>query len=189
VHHLNQEPLDFAASVTLLRKARKDLTEALALLRELNDELKIPGWLQPRVDAVLDRAEGEPTEPAIKPTEEAAHAFWRYVGRDKRSAAYFWHSSASVWIDAKGNARLWAPTSAGERVIPIGRVFGYEVKSCPFCGHEALLMNYVVEAAVSCNNCRANIVRKHNAKSETGIADALRAWNSRSFHSAAKEKT
>jgi len=31
--------------------------EALALLRELNDALAIPGWLQPRVDAVLDRAE------------------------------------------------------------------------------------------------------------------------------------
>ena len=33
--------------------------EALALLRELNDALVIPGWLQPRVDAVLDRAEAE----------------------------------------------------------------------------------------------------------------------------------
>jgi hypothetical protein len=32
-------------------------SEALALLRELNDALAIPGWLQPRVDAVLDRAE------------------------------------------------------------------------------------------------------------------------------------
>jgi hypothetical protein len=29
-------------------------SEALALLRELNDALAIPGWLQPRVDAVLD---------------------------------------------------------------------------------------------------------------------------------------
>lgn len=32
-------------------------SEALALLRELNDALAIPGWLQPRVDALLDRAE------------------------------------------------------------------------------------------------------------------------------------
>jgi hypothetical protein len=39
------------------RDLERELAEALALLRELNDALVIPGWLQPRVDAVLDRAE------------------------------------------------------------------------------------------------------------------------------------
>ena len=57
MNHLNQEPLDFASARNLLRQARTDLVLALALLRELNDALVIPGWLQPRVDAVLDRAE------------------------------------------------------------------------------------------------------------------------------------
>ena len=57
MNHLNQEPLDFASAKKLLRQARTDLMLAIALLRELNDALKIPGWLQPRVDAVLDRAE------------------------------------------------------------------------------------------------------------------------------------
>jgi hypothetical protein len=43
------------------RKARSSKArgeeQALALLRELNDALAIPGEFQPRVDAVLDRAE------------------------------------------------------------------------------------------------------------------------------------
>lgn len=34
-----------------------DIKDALALLRELNDALVIPGWLQSRVDAILDRSE------------------------------------------------------------------------------------------------------------------------------------
>jgi len=57
MNHLNQEPLDFASAKNLLRQARTDLMLALTLLRELNDGRWIPGWLQPRVDAVLDRVE------------------------------------------------------------------------------------------------------------------------------------
>jgi hypothetical protein len=45
-------------------------TEALALLRELNDALAIPGWLQPRVDAILD-SEKKPEQTA---EERAADA-------------------------------------------------------------------------------------------------------------------
>jgi len=40
-----------------IQAAAKPNADALALLRELNDALVIPGCLQPRVDAVLDRAE------------------------------------------------------------------------------------------------------------------------------------
>jgi len=57
MNHLNQEPLDFASARNLLRQARTDLMLTLALLRELNDGRWIPGWLQPRVDAMLARAE------------------------------------------------------------------------------------------------------------------------------------
>ena len=38
-------------------KLIREQAETLALLCELNDALVIPGWLQPRVDAVLDRYE------------------------------------------------------------------------------------------------------------------------------------
>jgi hypothetical protein len=44
-----------------MRELEKELEapQALALLRELNDALVIPGWLQPRVDAVLDQADAK----------------------------------------------------------------------------------------------------------------------------------
>lgn len=45
------------AEVDQVIAALKLESEALALLRELNDALAIPKGFQPRVDAVLDRAE------------------------------------------------------------------------------------------------------------------------------------
>jgi hypothetical protein len=48
-----------ARTITDALNAEQD-AEALALLRELNDALVIPGWLQPRVDAVLDGTDATP---------------------------------------------------------------------------------------------------------------------------------
>jgi Lar family restriction alleviation protein len=54
-----------------------------------------------------------------------------------------------------------------------------ELKPCPFCGGEAEATNYVVEAAVSCTQCRASIVREHGQYDDTGCAKAIAAWNRR----------
>src|SRR5947207_5764409 len=52
-----QEALDMTRDAVAAQAEAYVESEALALLRELNDALAIPGYLQPRVDAVLDRAE------------------------------------------------------------------------------------------------------------------------------------
>jgi hypothetical protein len=52
-----QRPSGYELMCDLAAIFERQQAEALALLRELNDALAIPGWLQPRVDAVLDRAE------------------------------------------------------------------------------------------------------------------------------------
>lgn len=53
------------------------------------------------------------------------------------------------------------------------------MEPCPFCGGEARLGNYIVEADVGCGVCGARITRKHAPKEDTGIAEALAAWNRR----------
>jgi NTP pyrophosphatase (non-canonical NTP hydrolase) len=53
------------------------------------------------------------------------------------------------------------------------------LEPCPFCGGEAELQNFVVEASVSCKKCRAKVVRKHIADYDTGINEVVNAWNLR----------
>lgn len=53
------KPLDFATAIDLLHIERKELAEAIALLRELNDELVLPAELQAKMDALLDKADAK----------------------------------------------------------------------------------------------------------------------------------
>lgn len=50
---------------------------------------------------------------------------------------------------------------------------------CPFCGGEAAATNYVIDAAVSCGNCRATIKRTHPRDNDDGLPAAISAWNRR----------
>lgn len=53
------------------------------------------------------------------------------------------------------------------------------LKPCPCCGEEPDFENYIIEAVVRCNGCGLKIARAHAAKSDTGIAKAIAAWNAR----------
>jgi Ser/Thr protein kinase RdoA (MazF antagonist) len=54
-----------------------------------------------------------------------------------------------------------------------------ELLNCPFCGGEAVLSNYVVEASVRCTKCKVGVIRPHAARKDTGIKAAVEAWNRR----------
>jgi hypothetical protein len=79
------------------RREAQPQAEALALLRELNDALAIPGWLQPRVDAVLDRAEAGPDFNQ----ERNAHA-------DTIASE---HDSKLECLSKSDNCRRWHPAA------------------------------------------------------------------------------
>ena len=54
-----------------------------------------------------------------------------------------------------------------------------DLKPCPFCGGEAALTNYVIEAAVKCARCPATITVAHGPYDDTGVEGAVDAWNTR----------
>lgn len=53
------------------------------------------------------------------------------------------------------------------------------IKCCPFCGGEAIFQNFVIEAHVYCDTCKAKLARMHGPNSDDGIVNVLTAWNRR----------
>jgi len=55
------------------------------------------------------------------------------------------------------------------------------VKVCPFCGHDGVVVNFIMEAAVHCSNreCRATIKAQHAPRHDTGIEEVIEKWNRR----------
>ena len=53
------------------------------------------------------------------------------------------------------------------------------LENCPLCGGEAVLENNVMNAVIRCFKCKLCLARKHSAKKDTGIDDAIKAWNTR----------
>ncbi len=58
-----------------------------------------------------------------------------------------------------------------------------ELLPCAHCGGEAKILNTICDVAISCSECRINIVKRHqNAKGETYATDlAVKAWNTRTL--------
>ena len=54
-----------------------------------------------------------------------------------------------------------------------------DLLNCPFCGGEAVASNMTLEGAVCCSMCHASLVRKHQYVHDTGYAEAIAAWNTR----------
>lgn len=50
---------------------------------------------------------------------------------------------------------------------------------CPCCGARPVFENLILEAVVRCPECRLSMVRQHAAKKDTGVSEALMAWNKR----------
>jgi hypothetical protein len=53
------------------------------------------------------------------------------------------------------------------------------LRPCPFCGGKAVLKNYIIEAAIYCDDCPAKMMAGHNATEDTGIAEVTWRWNKR----------
>lgn len=62
-----------------------------------------------------------------------------------------------------------------KKILAEGRI-----KKCPCCTSEATLENFVTGAMVKCKKCDLRVVRKHEAKDDTGVAEVIDAWNRRS---------
>lgn len=55
----------------------------------------------------------------------------------------------------------------------------HNVKDCPCCGAPARVGNYIVEGAVFCVACRLTVTRTHAPTKDTGVGQAIAAWNRR----------
>lgn len=55
-----------------------------------------------------------------------------------------------------------------------------QLRSCPFCGGEAVIRSTIDDMVVRCLGCNARVIRRHDTESdEIAIYSAIKAWNTR----------